>query len=99
MRAFGGSSAGNVGGRGCAVKSGVLYPASRRMGSAFAPPEPIFSRNCRQTVANGARQRRLIQPRKTRKTRKGPGRPFALGDFRAFRVFRGSKLRLRREEE
>jgi hypothetical protein len=50
MRAFGGRLGSNVGGVGYAVKSGVLYPAPPRIGSAFALSFPIFSTNRRQTV-------------------------------------------------
>jgi hypothetical protein len=50
MRAFGEGSAGNVGGVGYAVKSGVLYPASHPIGSVFAFFFPIFGTNRRQTA-------------------------------------------------
>jgi hypothetical protein len=47
---FRGKLGGNVGGVGAAVKSGVLYPASRRIGSVFARPSANFSTNRRQIV-------------------------------------------------
>jgi len=50
MRAFGEGLAGNVGGVVGTVKSGVLYPASPEIGSAFARNFRIFGTNRRQTV-------------------------------------------------
>jgi len=61
MRAFGGRLGGNVGGVGAAVKSGVLYPGSQRIGSGFAPADVLFGKDRRQIVAETSRRRRRLR--------------------------------------
>jgi len=62
MRAFGGRLGGNVGGVGAAVKSGVLYPGSRRIGSGFALTDALFGKDRRQIVTKPSRRRRHPWP-------------------------------------